>query len=601
MDKWKKLMQQLGEGPSMEFDEMDIRPEAGPVNDKFPVLDIRPESQRMMKFPELDIRPDAVNRPGQVELGEFDVSTQDLGSTALERLAGGRASQMDMRPNNGAERIRRGTAVPTFAPEEDAPALKPFAGWKQTPGSPEDRSDRELKQGKSAPSSPMPDRSGVKALIAKARPPKAKPTGYGGLTEADINSVGEQPYGPEFAGAFPEQQEAPPAMAQSRQPLRPPMPAGGQHMPGETPPMGQDGNGSGNNELAAAQSRARSAEREAQYANGMGRAADMIAGTPHLSDRAGEDVRAAGKQGVDDVLAQSEERRRVEDQGFQRAGEQRAQGLDGRQTRAADDAHTGQIEAQGYADPASQQSAARRAQVTAFAAANPQYREVVGALPPGEFSKMSAKMLDAMLTELPMKEEKLGGAGPGPRKGLSQAALNSMARAMPPEAVNTYTTLQRIRQLAQAGGGYEKIGGVAFAGGLVPGLGLTERQKAFRQELGQLTGTYLASKGGKSITEGEKKILLDNIAADPLSPRVTPAMIERAVGIIEDSVRGNMRQGSAFWPEEQRNQWSSSTGVPRDWIEGDATQASGGERLPHGQKAPYMIRLKNGEEVEQAD
>ena len=584
---WKKLKAALGAGfdvpePVQQMPEMDLTgtmqmPEMDlshpedvtktrplvkgsrfqvPAEMRMPTMDLS-KPERVMEMPAMDLRP------GAVDAGETDVSQADLDTkfTESDEQALARLAQV---------------------PQTETLVARPGAFGKGELISPDDptatmpepvltsMSTGRVPAGKERVGSGtlLPDRSDTKALLAKARGkpapglPPAKPELNPGLSEADINSVGPAE-GPALADAFPTAPvEDSPGFAAVRRPLVPrpgSVPAQvGQAITSATPNPQSD--------LELAQQRARAAEREAQYAAGMGQAADIISGTRY-NQNAGEDIRAAGQQGVKDVLDREAqalraagEGRAVEDQGFQRSAEQRAAGAD---TRAAQ----GFATQQGEFDPNHPRSKGARAALVA------QYPKIAARIPPDQFAQMSEHDIKMLMTENPEQQPK--GAGKGMGGTGSAKNVVALSKLLPPETANVYAGSQRINQLVQKGGGWGKVGGVGLLGGKMPTWmpqalgGLSDDESALRSEIGNLAATHLQSKGGKAITSAEDKIILGKIAANPNA--ATAEQLQQGMAIIERNTAGNARQGLAVLPPELRNQILQNAGIPPAWVDQPAT------------------------------
>lgn len=608
---WKKLKAALGDGfevpePVQQMPEMDLTehpmemPEMDlshpeevtktrplvkgsrfqvPAEMRMPTMDLS-KPEKVMEMPAMDLRP------GAVDAGEMNVSDADIEEAALKKWADGDhgdafgdkpAPQV---PSTETLVAREGGMVSPDSPDATLPPIEMTAqSIGQGPGRVRIR-----------PYTP-PDRTATKALLAKAakKPgddlPAAKPSLNPGLSEADINAVGPAE-GPALADAFPTAPaEDSPGFAAVRRPLAPrpgSVPAQvGAAVTGATPPQ--------QSELELAQQLARAAEREAQYAHGMGGAADIISGTRY-NDHAGEDIRAAGQQGVKDVLEREQqglraagEGRAVEDQTFQRNADQRAAGAD---TRAQE----GFATTQGEFDPNHARSKGARAALVA------QYPKIAARIPPDQFAQMSEHDIKMLMAENPEKATGAGKSGVGSAKNVV-----ALSKLLPPETANVYAGTQRINQLVQKGGGWDKVGGVGLLGGKVPTWmpealgGLSDDESALRSEIGNLAATHLQSKGGKAITSAEDKIILGKIAANPNA--ATPQQLQQGMAIIERNTAGNARQGMAVLPAETRNKILQNAGIPPEWVDQSATVPTRQTAKP----APKMVRLKNGELVEQVD
>lgn len=383
----------------------------------------------------------------------------------------------------------------------------------------------------------------AKTLIAKAQSRKNKPVSYPGLTEADINSVGETPPAPSDQGG-PLPDYSGPAVATHL--TSEPHPAPRQTM-NDADPMVSDGS-----RLADAQAASRKAEREAQFSHGMGQAADIISGT-RLNDHAGEDVRAAGRQGVQDVMDRGNLRRTEEDQGFQRAVEKRAAGADQRTQTTFDSAQ--EMDRPGT----------RKAKQWEVLARAKRPREAKG-ISPDQATGMSANDWKMFLDA---KDDPLA-KGPAGPKAMSAKEAAALSKLLPPETANVYAAGQRINQLVDKGGGWDKVGGVGLLGGKTPSWlpeslgGLNETASSLRSEIGNLAATHLQSKGGKAITDSEERIILGKIAANPGA--ATPQQLQQAMTIIERNTAGNARQSIAALPESQRDMILENSGVPKEWV-----------------------------------
>ncbi len=530
-DAWEKLKKTLGPGfqvpddsaPAMEMPEMDIRPEAqGRM--VMPTMDLT----RERRMPEMDLRPNVVKAD--------DV---EVPSSELEQLAKDDASKK-------------------------VGELKPFSGWKQAPGSAEDEADKEsadrlvseamnsggYKKGGSvtdealtryrkggsvtdealtrgmAPDPEQPPPPGrdpeydkwLATQDAKAKPAVAgpmRPSPHIDRAKALLAAINKNSVNPEggdqlmsaidHASIDPSSEELPRMVDQQRQPLRPAsVPAQvGQAVMGATPSPGQPSGGSspsGDSELAAAQRRARAAEREAQYTQGMGSAADIISGT-HYNTHAGEDIRAAGKQGVQDVLdreSQAQRRategRAVEDQGFKRDANVRAGSVESRAAGADQRTQTTFNDAQEMDKPGT-----RKAQ---------QWEVVARAKRPTEARRISPEQAKQMSANdwkefLDAKDDPLAKVGGG-ASGVKGLTANQLSKLLPPNALDTHRTGQQIDADVQAMGGWDKLA-AGFVKGMEPTGMLKQQEQNIRQNLAKMLGSYRKSIAGTAVTESEAK------------------------------------------------------------------------------------------------
>lgn len=529
---WKKLKAALGDGftvpepvqqmpemdltGTMEMPEMDIshpeevtktRPLAKgskfqvPAEMRMPTMDLS-KPEKVMEMPAMDLRP------GAVDAGESTVSDDDIKNAALEQWMNGdhgdafgdkpapkvpSTETLVARPGSFGKGELISPDDPTAAMQD--PVLTSMSTGQLSPG-------RE----RFGPSAPTPDRSATKALLAKAKKPAAPSPSKGSadpldpanfpaesglnptLPESAISSSGNAEEGPRYADAFPPTPaEDSPGVAAVRRPLTP-RPGSvqaqvGAAVTGATP---------GPSELELAQQRARAAEREAQYAAGMGGAADIISGTRY-NTHAGEDIRAAGQQGVKDVLDREAqglraagEGRAVEDQTFQRQGEQRAAGADQR-------AQQGFATQQGEFDATSTRSKGARANLVA------RYPHIAKRIPPEQFATMTEHDVKMLMGELPETAGKGAGA-----KGPKGMTANQLAKLVPENALDTHRTGAMIDADVQAMGGWDKLA-AGFVEGVTPPALLQQTEQRIRQNLSKMLGSYRKSIAGTAVTPQENE------------------------------------------------------------------------------------------------
>lgn len=336
-------------------------------------------------------------------------------------------------------------------------------------------------------------------------------------------------------------------------------------------------------ELATAQKRrggfngwAPSPDIMAALSDQMESASDIAGGTKYHSGAAGRSIRAAADRNVQDVLQRRQEGRAAQTTGLQReagdraqAGEERAAGAD--------------LRVRAMNDPTSRESAAARAQGVAL------YPDKVKRIPPEEFRQMSANDLKTLFGELPGQVPKGTGAG-----GMKPPKYSDLKNIIPPETVNLHAGLKRIGDQVGGMGGWDKVGGVGFFEGMFPSLLLKADQQQLRQDIKGVTGAFLQSKGGKAITSQEERIILQSIAADPYSPKVTPQMLGRALEIIHRGVQGNTKQATAHLPPATRKQLLEGAGLPPSWATDDTS-------VPLGQPTGPRIETLNGQQYEIVD
>ncbi len=323
--------------------------------------------------------------------------------------------------------------------------------------------------------------AGAMAGAAKPPAPDAVPQSEGPI--ADTNSSPPSQMAAMVTGAMPQQRmDGPP----------------------QTPAPSQE-----DSQLIEAQRRARGAEREAQYAKGMGQAADMIQGT-HYNDHAGEDIRAAGQQGVKDVLTQRGEGRANQDQELQVGADRRArQNQDFNQGLATDEfgikkAGEGRTQksfadSQAELDPGSQQSKAIRAQVVAL------YPKIAAKIPPGEFNSMSAHDLKALLGELPVKEPGMGGGGRG-GSGAEDKEVLQRVKMIPKNTKGVHDMLDNLDATIKAVGGPDNIQGIGGPFGLAalrPGMTMDPQSQAFHQMRQEVSNMHSNQLFGSALSPTE--------------------------------------------------------------------------------------------------
>lgn len=398
----------------------------------------------------------------------------------------------------------------------------------------------------------------AKALLAKMKPP----TG-----DTPAPSMNPAPLGP----------DAPTQAAGGRSPLRQAVAqtAMGALPPPPTPPPEPDA-------LANAQRAADESANKAGLIDQLNSATDLIGsggthgqGASHLSAmHAGDDVRAHGQQGVKDVLTQRDQARQDEDKSIQRAGEARAVGADQR-------AQTTFQAGREMDQPGTRQAKAYEAVAAGL------YPDKVKGIPPEARAQMSANDWKAALGELQQQKPVATGGGAGGARGQAQ-----LSKLLPPETANVYAATQRIKQLVDKAGGWDKVQGVGILGGLTPGFMMDDTGAELRQEIGNVAGIYLQSKGGKAITSHEEKIILDRIAANPKG--ATPDQLRKAVTIIERNVAANARQSLGGVPTAQGDQILDNSGVPHGWARQDVTTPTGSANRPQPQGG--KVKVSNGKE-----
>lgn len=565
---FEKLKKALGDGfqvpePEMRMDEMDLshpedvvqtRPLAKgsnfrvPAEMRFPPMDPT-EPDRVMEMPEMDLRPNVVDS------GSVDVPDEALQKLATPDIP--TTETLVARPGFFGKGELISPDDPTAAaPEPSLTAMDVHTGG---PG--------RMHIG------PSRDRSSAKALIAKARPPSSKdpldisgvkptPDLNPGLSEADINTTGPSE-GPKLADAFPAAApEDSPGFAAVRRPLTPrpgSVPAQvGQAVTGAAPSPGTVDRPM--SDLERAQQAAKRAEREAQYARGMGQAADIISGT-HYNDRAGEDIRAAGQQGVEDVLQREQqglraagEARATEDQTFQRQGEQRAQGADQRAKTAFDTA-------QGEFDPNHPRSKGARNALVA------QYPKVAARIPPDQFATMSEHDIKMLMGELPDKPVKGGGTGAKP---ISPTAIATWSNRIPKSTRVVDQLGQQIDQQVANIGGWDKVV-AGYLEGNVPRAALDDVQKNIQQMVSAIDAEFKFGHGGKNLTDGEQKILND--IASSIKGGKTVAEIQNGLRLMRQISEDNYAQALVGAPDELVNQFRSDMSGNRTALHPNGTPA----------------------------
>ncbi len=319
-------------------------------------------------------------------------------------------------------------------------------------------------------------------------------------------------------------------------------------------------------ELRDAQDEAKRNAYRSDFVDQMASATDNISGTNLSKNRFGDSMRKQGQQGVDDVLARDKRTFDAEDQGIQRDANSRAGAAEGRAAKGFSDS-------QEMDTPGTRKAKAYEA---LFRAKRP--REARG-ITPEQAAGMSA---NDWKVALDTKDDPLdrpvgrGGAG-GAVNGKSMAA---MTKGFPNETPGIMADAKRIRAMIASTNGIENMPGIGTFEGKVPtaALGVAsfftggdpDKARAFRQEIGNLAGTYLSSKGGKAITEAEDRIILGKIAANP--GNATPDELERGLRIIERNTAAYARSSIAALPPEQRSAYLNSAGGEHDgelesWID----------------------------------
>jgi len=604
---WKKLKAALGDGfevpePAMRMPEMDLTrtmdmPEMDlshpedveqtrplvkgsnfkvPAEMRFPPMDPT-APDKVMEMPEMDLRPNVVNAGSRdVTQQELDAKEVPSDEQALAQMAEiPQTETLVARPGPMGSRGQLISPDDPTASQNDPQLTTLAIGTSRTHPS----SSPSLK----------PDRTAVKQLLAKAKGkapvddlPPAKPNLNPGLSEADINTTGPAE-GPSFAEAFPAGPPPNPedstGFAAVRRPVVPrpgSIPAQvGAAITGATPPAAP----LALSELEVAQRRARMADREAQYANGMGRAADIISGT-RLNDHAGEDIRAAGQQGVKDVLDREAqglraagEQRAQEDQTFQRQGEQRAQGADER-TRTNFDI------AQDQDRPGTERAKRLENAVRAL------YPKETKSMPPGQLSENQWK---TMLGELQMSKALAAGrAGSGGKE--EDKEVIQRAKMIPKNAKGIYDMLDGLDGVIADAGGADKIegvGGFLGLGALRPGITLDPSSQRFRQLRQQISNMTSNQLFGSALSPTE-------------AGRFDKAISDVATGNSMEQVMGGMRVVREMTKSAYDQAMAGTTPGARKRIEHDI----GGLAKPLGPALapkPKLVRLKNGEVVEVAD
>ena len=303
----------------------------------------------------------------------------------------------------------------------------------------------------------------AQALLAKLKPQDYPDYPKERETVADVPRTPLQPR--KDGGRPPEPFSDRPQVASHLDPSQTP-PAPGQA--GERPDTTEDS-------LLAAQRRRMNADREARYASAMSQASDTISQRARPSMDPGEDIRAGGEQGVQDVIAQQAEAQRkanegraVEDQGFQRAGEQRAQGVDSDRKVAAG-------AAQAMNTPGNREAKAYEAIAQGL------YGAKVQQIPPAQRAAMSANDWKAALAELQQQNPKAGGAGAGGK--AEDKEVIQRAKMIPKNAKGMYDMLDTLDGIISSAGGIDKLEGVGgFMGiaALRPGATMNPESQQFR-------------------------------------------------------------------------------------------------------------------------
>ncbi len=312
---------------------------------------------------------------------------------------------------------------------------------------------------------------------------------------------------------------------------------------------------SGDDELRNAQNAASDADRQARYAQGMHEGADLISGRHGQSSDVGSAIRNAGQQGVKNVLQRREQGRMDEDQGFQREDQgfkREDQGFqrsdEGR--KAGSDQRVQEMNTPGTRAARAREQVVRARYTDDWKRIPPEERKLMTANDWDEFAKMKADPLPR------------GAGGGGGASGKNMAALS---KNWPNETPGIMADVRRIRSMVDGTkGGMEEMPGVGPLQGKIPNWGLgilgddSNKAQAFRQEVGNLAGTYLSSKGGKAITEAEDRIILGKIAANPRN--ATAAELERAMRIIERNSAAYARSSLANMSPVQRSEFLNNAG-----------------------------------------
>ena len=409
------------------------------------------------------------------------------------------------------------------------------------------------------PPSLSPSHGTAKALLAKMRPPT------GDTPQNPMGTVAEGPPAPEApavaAGGIPG------AVQQAMM---------GAH-PNAAPAPAEDA-------LKAAQDAAEAGYNKSSLVDQLNSATDSIAGTHLAANHTGDAMRQHGQQGVKDVIARDDRQMAHEDQGFQRDANARAQSADQRAGVADQRAATTFQAGREMDMPGTRQAKSYEAVAMGL------YPEKVRNIPAAQRAQMSANDWKAALGELQQQKPVGTGGGAAGARGLAQ-----LSKLLPPETANVYAGVQRVKDLVQKGGGWDKVEGTGLLGGFTPGFMMSENGSALRSEIGNLAGIYLQSKGGKAITHTEEGIILGKIRANPKG--VTPDELQQGMAIIGRNSAGNVRQGLAPLPRDQAEALLESAGIPKEWAFQSGTAPTRAAPPP----ARKLVRLKSGEVVEQAD
>ncbi len=498
-----------------------------------------------------------------------------------ERVANLRAGKgyEDLTKPGALEAFQKRNAVPVERPtsrmaatiKEMSPEDEKF--WADTKKEAEDAPFRGTggtspnpykESGGTSPAAPK-----AKALLAKLKAKtQSKGVSYAGLTDDDINRVGERdgmPDAPVLGDKALGPDEAPQeAVAASPGGFRG---AVASATMGATP----DAPRSHPDDLRDAQGEASRSSSRADMIDGLHHASSLISGT-QANTHAGDGVRKRGSQGVADVLARDDRRLKEEDQGFQRdansranAGDQRSADAEGRSAKTFSDS-------QEMNAPGTRQAKAYEA---LFRAKRP--REAAG-ITKQQSAGMSANDWKEALSTKDDPLQKPAGAGGGGMNGRNLAALT---KGWPNETAAVWAATQRINQMVEKSGGWDKMEGVGLVAGKVPTMFLGDEGKAFRQEVGNLAATHLQSKGGKAITNSEERIILEKIKANP--GNATPDELKRAMQIIERNTASYARSSLAALPAQQRSEFINNAGGNEpgeleSWVNQSQTTPTGGAR-----------------------
>lgn len=315
----------------------------------------------------------------------------------------------------------------------------------------------------------------------------------------------------------------------------------------------------------------------AQIASQFGRYADIQGGTQ--SADAGAGVRAGAGRALEDLKAKRGLRQSALER--QQADEDRAFEREGVELQRGDAARkrTNEIE---YNDGRSAISKRRRSLAVA------QYPQLVARISPAEWNTMSAADVDALLKEAAPVKPAGGHGGGGSGVGMKPGELNSLRKQLPPHLVDTYTQLQNAYAEIEGMGGWGNVK-AGPVGSMTPTMLLDPANQRVRQTIGRVVSAFLQSGGGKSITEGEKKILTGMINADPTSFATKPEMLQLGLNIIERSMANAARQGLAGAPQGAKDALLGDMGIAPEWVQGGDLPRKPGAPAP----AEEMIPVRN--------